>query len=307
MTSRKIRIVCISDTHNQTPKLPAGDILIHAGDLTNQGSYAELNKTVSWLEKSEFKHKVVVAGNHDTTLDPPFFHSHENKWKWPHPQDILACKRLLIDSPSIIYLEHESTVINLASPTGQPAQLKIFGSPYSPGRRGWAFQYLDATAAAPLWSAIPDDADIIITHTPALGHCDKTAKSEMAGCEVLKKKLEHVRPMLHVCGHIHDGRGVERIRWNAGEVPSSSTEVVEGKLSVESVEYWEDPGRANKRLSLVDLTAKGGRRLDHGRASRNETCVVNAAILGAREVGRAMVVNKPIVLDVEVLALEENQ
>ena len=62
MATRKTRIVIISDTHNQTPKLPPGDILIHAGDLTNQCSYAELKRTVEWLEKSEFEAKVVVAG-----------------------------------------------------------------------------------------------------------------------------------------------------------------------------------------------------------------------------------------------------
>jgi 3',5'-cyclic AMP phosphodiesterase CpdA len=62
--TRKTRIVCISDTHNQTPKLPAGDILIHAGDLTNQGSESELKKTVEWLEKTDFEAKIVVAGIH---------------------------------------------------------------------------------------------------------------------------------------------------------------------------------------------------------------------------------------------------
>jgi 3',5'-cyclic AMP phosphodiesterase CpdA len=60
--TRKTRIVCISDTHGQTPKLPKGDVLIHAGDLTNQGSYSELKKTVAWLEKAEFEVKIVVAG-----------------------------------------------------------------------------------------------------------------------------------------------------------------------------------------------------------------------------------------------------
>lgn len=55
-------MVCISDTHNNTPKLPAGDILIHAGDLTNQGSYDELERTVAWLEKAPFEVKIVVAG-----------------------------------------------------------------------------------------------------------------------------------------------------------------------------------------------------------------------------------------------------
>jgi hypothetical protein len=59
---RKTRIVCISDTHNQTPKLPPGDVLIHAGDLTNQGSYAELKRAVEWLERQEFEAVVVIAG-----------------------------------------------------------------------------------------------------------------------------------------------------------------------------------------------------------------------------------------------------
>ena len=59
---RKTRIVCISDTHNQTPKLPKGDVLIHAGDLTNQGSFTELKKTINWLEKTNFEAKIVIAG-----------------------------------------------------------------------------------------------------------------------------------------------------------------------------------------------------------------------------------------------------
>lgn len=60
--TRKTRIVCISDTHCQVPKLPKGDVLIHAGDLTNQGSYSELKKTVEWLEKADYEAKIIVAG-----------------------------------------------------------------------------------------------------------------------------------------------------------------------------------------------------------------------------------------------------
>jgi len=62
MQTQKTRIICISDTHNQTPKLPPGDVLIHAGDLTNQGSYSELRKTISWIESADFEAKIVVAG-----------------------------------------------------------------------------------------------------------------------------------------------------------------------------------------------------------------------------------------------------
>ena len=61
-TFKKTRVVCISDTHNQTPKLPQGDVLIHAGDLTNQGSFSELEKTVKWLESTDFQVKIVIAG-----------------------------------------------------------------------------------------------------------------------------------------------------------------------------------------------------------------------------------------------------
>ena len=67
MEYRKTRFVCVSDTHNASPadgafKLPKGDVLIHAGDLTKQGTYAELQKTLDWIEQADFEVKIVVAG-----------------------------------------------------------------------------------------------------------------------------------------------------------------------------------------------------------------------------------------------------
>ena len=38
-------------------------MLIHAGYLTNQGSYSELKKAVEWLEQQDFEAKIVIAGN----------------------------------------------------------------------------------------------------------------------------------------------------------------------------------------------------------------------------------------------------
>jgi predicted phosphodiesterase len=66
-STRTTRIVCVSDTHNASPfngtfKLPKGDVLIHAGDMTNQGSISELRKTVEWIEKADFEVKIVIAG-----------------------------------------------------------------------------------------------------------------------------------------------------------------------------------------------------------------------------------------------------
>ena len=64
-----IRIVCISDTHNATPELPLGDILIHAGDLTAHGTFDEVQAQLRWLASQPHPHKIVVAGNHDIVLD----------------------------------------------------------------------------------------------------------------------------------------------------------------------------------------------------------------------------------------------
>ena len=71
---RKTRFVCVSDTHNASPndgafKLPKGDVLIHAGDLTKQGTFAELKKALDWIERAEFAVKIIVAGMAAVTTD----------------------------------------------------------------------------------------------------------------------------------------------------------------------------------------------------------------------------------------------
>ena len=64
-----VTVVCVSDTHNSQPELPDGDLLIHAGDMTQAGSLQELQVTVDWLKAQPHPTKIVVAGNHDLFLD----------------------------------------------------------------------------------------------------------------------------------------------------------------------------------------------------------------------------------------------
>ena len=61
----KVKIVCISDTHNTQPEVPPGDILIHAGDLSQSGSIEEIQAQLDWLKAQPHEHKVFIAGNHD--------------------------------------------------------------------------------------------------------------------------------------------------------------------------------------------------------------------------------------------------
>lgn len=62
-----MRIVCISDTHGHHGNItvPAGDVLIHAGDLTDTGTEAELKEALRWFGCLPHRHKVFIAGNRD--------------------------------------------------------------------------------------------------------------------------------------------------------------------------------------------------------------------------------------------------
>lgn len=190
------------------------------------------------------------AGNHDLTLDERFYEEKGARWKWPAPQSPRGCMKLLRESKTITYLENESTTVCLKEPSGMQTRLKVFGSPCTPGPGAWAFEYQEQDAKG-RWARIPDDVDVVVTHTPPRGHCDAATKDERSGCPALLQRLAEVKPLLHVCGHIHEARGIERVQWSLSGSDSL----------IDSVEHWQDPGRVNKKLSLLDLTLKSGRPL----------------------------------------------
>lgn len=69
-THDAVTVVCVSDTHNYEPLLPPGDLLIHAGDLTQDGTLAEIQKLLDWLVRQAHTYKLANAGNHGLLLDP---------------------------------------------------------------------------------------------------------------------------------------------------------------------------------------------------------------------------------------------
>jgi hypothetical protein len=71
--SAMVRLVVLSDTHGQheqlTSQLPAGDILLHCGDFSDQGSIDDARSFVRWLSSlSQYAEKLVIDGNHDRHL-----------------------------------------------------------------------------------------------------------------------------------------------------------------------------------------------------------------------------------------------
>lgn len=197
-----IRVICISDTHNSQPEIPAGEILIHAGDLTQSGTLTELQTALDWLNSLPHGKKIVVAGNHDSLLDK----GHPNA-------DAFA-----IRWGDIIYLNNESVTLDCSG----GRELKVYGSPLSPQHDSWAFQY---PRTQDMWRGrVPVDTDILITHGPPKAHLDLGR----LGCSFLLEELWRTKPRLHVFGHVHAGHGRESILFDGLQRAYEETVVAGG-------------------------------------------------------------------------------
>ncbi|KAL4811479.1 Metallo-dependent phosphatase-like protein [Aspergillus unguis] len=334
---RKTRFVCVSDTHGYTPseagfRLPPGDVLIHAGDLTNQGSKTELCKTMNWIAAADYEVKIVVCGNHDITLDTPFYIQNHANFHNKHPENPSECLDIITNaSASILFLQHQSAIVRLCKPNGPNTIFKVFGSPYSQCNGAWAFLYEDNEAEG-LWAQIPLDADVVVTHTPPQGLCDGQSDldagfTKAMGCKALRDRMGRVKPCLAVCGHVHEARSYERVRW------ASASENEDG--GKDEVQTGILPPQGSKKQSLVDLTGKRAPRLDNDafiraqplphepdqsfvlsqtdetgsqginaniQAQKHETCIVNAAITATNwpHRGGRKFHPGPIVVDLEL-------
>ncbi|SDR77740.1 metallophosphatase domain-containing protein [Christiangramia echinicola] len=175
-----MRLICLADTHNLHHEIPIpdGDVLIHAGDCTDGGTRNETENFLEWFSSQPHKHKVLVPGNHDF-----YFEKADNLSKIPDGI------HLLIDSG----LEIEN--------------LKIWGSPVTPGIHNWAFNRERGNQIRKHWEQIPVDTDILITHTPPFEILDEIGSGIKLGCEELKRILPIVQPKYHLFGHIHNASG----------------------------------------------------------------------------------------------------
>ena len=189
----KKRLTFISDTHNKHKFLdgflPGGDILLCAGDISSRGYTHELEDFFEWYDGiNNYDHKIFISGNHD-------FGFQDN------PDKI---KGLLTGYKTIDYLQDEYMGIQ----DGDEPELKIWGSPWQPEFHNWAFNLPRGEKIKEKWDLIPNDVDILITHGPAFGKLDYVSYNRInVGCEELLKKIEEVKPKLHISGHIHEGFG----------------------------------------------------------------------------------------------------
>lgn len=179
-----MKLVCISDTHNKHKQIPIpnGDILIHAGDVTEGGTKREVTDFLEWFASQPHEHKIFIAGNHDF-----YFEKAQEK-------DIAE-----IIPQNICYLKNEGITIN---------NIKFWGSPVTPGNGIWAFNQKNITEN---WEKIPKDTQVLITHTPPYKIKDVLNNGRHAGCPALLKTLQNRKISFHIFGHVHDSYGITSI------------------------------------------------------------------------------------------------
>jgi hypothetical protein len=206
--------------------LPRGDILIHAGDILKftrnwHRAEGEFYDFLDWFSRQPHEHKIFIAGNHDLLLDKEF--CPPDIYKRVHAKIATYSKKGMqwhngsYYEGAIHYLEREPLEIEVNREWGHPGRhLKIYGMPDT-GFSGMAFGKIDPT----VWSKIPEDTDILITHVPPKNIMDEIlvrrlgeeTKEHVGNADLLHwLKTSPSIPSLHVFGHIHRGHGVRKIK-----------------------------------------------------------------------------------------------
>lgn len=196
-------IAVVGDTHgcHRLLDMKPGNMLIHTGDITGHGLEHEVLDFLDWITWQPFEYKIFIGGSHDLYLK-------NNK----------ELTRALIPD-GVTYLENNSVEID---------GLKIFGTPASLFQRGMAFSYHAGYDIERIWSIIPEDTDILVSHMPPRGILDN-----QAGCPQLLEKVDGIRPKLHLFGHVHEGYGI----YNGGGTVYCNAAVIDSPDLVNNVDH----------------------------------------------------------------------
>lgn len=189
MGPSSLELTLVADLHGSLPVLPGGDMLVIAGDfcpiqghgLDRQKQWVE-QEFKPWLAAQPYRSIVGVAGNHDFVAQDSDGEQLLRALPWNYLQD----ESLWLDG------------------------VKIWGSPWCSPCGKWAFMAPEEKLAE-IWQGMPEDTDLVITHSPAHGWGDRVMSGKRVGSESLYSRLVEVKPALHVHGHIHEGRGHGRL------------------------------------------------------------------------------------------------
>lgn len=177
-----MKIAAISDTHLK--KLPIEldsdvHILIHAGDLTFDGSLSQVMEGFKKLERYKARYKIFIPGNHDFLFErsKDLAEDIAKQFGW-------------------IVLQDRSIDIE---------GISIYGTAIQPVFYNWAFNLEDAKRKE-FWAINNKTYDIVVSHCPPRGIADLCSNGNV-GCEFLLEYINRHSPKYLICGHIHEGYG----------------------------------------------------------------------------------------------------
>lgn len=211
-----IRFVLISDTHmlHRNLELPPGDILIHAGDFSNRGKEDEIKEFDAWLGELEYKHKVVVPGNHDTGTDgKALLKDRKQREKEGETLEEAVLENATLLSNKMVEVEG----------------LRVFGFPFTLDKWGLSWWAHGVEGEVEMENMLEEfnkmsendgGVDILVTHSPPHGVGDTNSLGLRCGSHTLRSLLQvddSQQPGLWVFGHIHKcGGQAYRVSGGAG-------------------------------------------------------------------------------------------
>ncbi|KAK6542032.1 hypothetical protein TWF694_007803 [Orbilia ellipsospora] len=310
----KTTFLIVSDTHNILPEksrhrdapfrtpFPKTDVFIHAGDMTQQGSLHALKKQIAWITDVPAELKIIIAGNHDCKLDTKYWVSQaeDSDDEKERAEESQSCRDYLL-SPDmkragIYYLEDEIKEFSLRN----GAKFTVLASPYTP--RGpkphhkGSFRY---SLAKNYWfnkfpvEGLPERIHVAITHGPAYAVLDQVGGEEgggHVGCEELWRFMGYIKPLMSVCGHIHEAGGVRKVEWR--ECENSSHKRV--------VPVIEDVGDEVEKVEKGGMLYNDARGMTGDVVDGKETFFVNASLVGHGSRSYDQAHRSPYVVELEL-------
>lgn len=147
----KTRFLVLSDTHGldadslpDSIKRQYADVVIHCGDLTAQSEIEDYKASIRFLQALDAPLKLVIAGNHDFTMDIPVFQRKMAEAQPPLDPRLVEKTfgkfgeaRQLFNETDITFLDEGTHSFRLQN----GALLNVHASPYTPSLGDWGFQY----------------------------------------------------------------------------------------------------------------------------------------------------------------------
>lgn len=173
-----MKILHLSDTHgghNRLKNLPDADVMVHSGDFCMVGEEREAIDFLNWFCDQPYRHKIFICGNHDSCLYGANIDGLDD---------------------NVHYLCNSGIVIDGIKFYGVPMFTEDCISPRQ--SRNYA--------------AIPDNTDVLITHSPAYGILDLDDSidglSANYGSDDLLDRVIKIHPRAHLFGHVHRQHGM---------------------------------------------------------------------------------------------------